>query len=76
MSDESSTNPEDWPREKIPPALLEWARRTINEEEIAAQIREIRETGGYRLEDIIHEIEERVMMAERQGTSVQGRRTP
>jgi hypothetical protein len=60
MANELSSNPEDWSREKLPPALLEWARRTIDEEEIAARIREIEETGGYHLEDFIHEIEEEV----------------
>ena len=60
MSNEQPSDPEGWTREKIPPALMEWARRTIDEEDIAAQIREIRETGGYQLEDFIHEIEERV----------------
>ena len=64
MANELSSNPEDWPREKIPPALLEWARRTIDEEEIAARIREIEETGGYRLEDIIKEIEAQVTSRE------------
>jgi hypothetical protein len=64
MSDESSTNPEDWPREKIPPALLEWIKRNTNEEEILAGIREIRETGGFQLEDFIHEIEEKVKSRE------------
>lgn len=60
MSNEQSSDPEKWPREKIPPALMEWARRTIDLEEIEAEIREVHETGGYHLEDFIHEIEERV----------------
>jgi len=64
MSNERPTDPEDMPREKIPPALLEWARRTINEEEIAAQIREVHETGGLQLEDFIHEIEQKVKSRE------------
>ena len=60
MANELSSNPADWPREKLPPGLLEWAKRTIDEKEIAARIREIEETGGYRLEDFIHEIEAEV----------------
>ena len=60
MSNELSSDPEKWPREPIPPALMAWARRTINLEEIEAEIREVQETGGYQLEDFIHEIEERV----------------
>ena len=64
MSNELSSDPEKWPRETIPPALMAWARRTIDEEDIAAQIREIRETGGIRLTDIIQEIEQRVTSRE------------
>ena len=64
MSNEQSSDPEKWPREKIPPALMEWIKRNTNEEEILAGIREIQETGGYRLEDIIQEIEERVISRE------------
>ena len=60
MSNELSSNPEDWPREKIPPALKDWIVRNINVEEDLAAIREIEETGGYQLEDFIHEIEEKV----------------
>ena len=64
MSDKSSPNPEDWHIEKIPPALREWIKRNINVEEDLAAIREIRETGGYRLEDIIQEIEQKVKSRE------------
>jgi hypothetical protein len=46
-----------WAIEKVPPHLLEWARQTINEEEILNSIREIEATGGLQLEDFIDEIE-------------------
>ena len=65
MSNELPSDPAKWPRETIPPALMAWARRTINLEEIEAGIREIEETGGYQLEDFIHEIEEKVKSRDR-----------
>ena len=43
---------------KLPPELLDWARREFSEEEILAGIREIRETGGLELKDFIDEIED------------------
>ena len=63
MATELPSNPEDWPREEIPPALKDWIVRNINVEEDLAAIREIEETGGYRLEDIIKEIEDQVNAA-------------
>ncbi len=60
MSDELSSDPEKWPREKIPPALMAWIKRNTNEEEDLAAIREIEATGGYKMVDIIREIEEKV----------------
>ena len=54
-------SPEPFPREPIPPELLEWARQTFDEKEFLAQIHEMEaEGGGQRLEDFIAEIEERV----------------
>jgi hypothetical protein len=41
----------------ITPELLEWARRTFNEEEFLAGLREIETTGGLELKDFIHELE-------------------
>jgi hypothetical protein len=42
----------------ITPEMLQWARaQPINEEEIAAGLREIEETGGVELRDFIHELE-------------------
>jgi hypothetical protein len=40
-----------------PPDVIEWALSQINEEEIAAELREIQETGGYELSDFIHDLE-------------------
>jgi hypothetical protein len=64
MANELSSNPEDWPREKIPPALKDWIVRNINVEEDLAAIREIERTGGHKMEDIIREIEERMTWRE------------
>ena len=46
------------PADKLTPDLLEWARAQLNEEEIAADVREIRETGGMQLDDFIAQVEE------------------
>jgi hypothetical protein len=51
---------EPFPRERIPPEILEWARQTFDEEEFLAQVREIEATGGLSLEDFIAELEARV----------------
>jgi hypothetical protein len=37
---------EPFPREPIPPEILEWARQTFDEEEFLAHVREIEATGG------------------------------
>ena len=50
---------EPFPREKIPPEILEWARQTFDEEEFLAQIREIEATGGLQLEDFIAQLQAR-----------------
>jgi hypothetical protein len=42
---------------KLPPSLLEWARRTFNEDEFLAGVREIRATGGLEFEDFVKELE-------------------
>jgi RNA recognition motif-containing protein len=54
----SSGNGINRPTGKLPPELLEWARRQFTEEEIIAGVREIRETGGVELKDFIEEIED------------------
>ena len=50
---------ESFPREAIPPELLEWARQTFDEEEFLAQVHEMEATGGLQLEDFIAELEAR-----------------
>lgn len=47
-------------RKYLTPELLEWARQSINEEEILAAFREIQTTGGWELKDFIHELEQEV----------------
>jgi hypothetical protein len=59
MKPDPSDHPEPFPRERIPPDLLAWARQTFDEEEFMAQVREIEATGGLRLEDFIAEVEAR-----------------
>jgi hypothetical protein len=53
-----------FPVEPIPPDLLEWARQTVNEEDILADLREIEETGGFELKDFIDEIRARATPGE------------
>jgi hypothetical protein len=59
MIPDSSNQSEPFPRERIPPDLLEWARQTFDEEEFLREVREIEATGGLRLEDFIAELEAR-----------------
>ena len=50
--------PEPFPREPIPPEIVEWARQTFDEEEFLACLREMEaEGGGLPLEQFIAEIE-------------------
>src|SRR5271170_6511858 len=49
-----------WVIEKVPPEMIEEARRTFNEEEYLAELREVEQTGGVQFEDILGEIEEMV----------------
>jgi hypothetical protein len=48
-----------FPRERIPPEILEWARQTFDEEQFLRQVREIEATGGLELKDFIAELEAR-----------------
>jgi hypothetical protein len=48
-----------FPRESIPPDLLEWARQTFDEDEFLAQVRDIEATGGLPLEAFLAEVEAR-----------------
>jgi hypothetical protein len=59
MIPDQSKEAEPFPRETIPPEILEWARQTLDEEEFLARVREIETTGGLRLEDFIAELEAR-----------------
>ncbi len=59
MIPDPSNQSEPFPRERIPPDILEWARQTFDEEEFLRQVREIEATGGLRLEDFIAELEAR-----------------
>jgi len=59
MKPNQPNSPEPFPRERIPPELLEWARQTFDEEEFLAEVHEIEATGGQRLEDFIAELEAR-----------------
>jgi hypothetical protein len=59
MKPDQFNHSEPFPREKIPPEILAWARQTFNEEEFMAHVREVEATGGLRLEDFIAELEAR-----------------
>jgi hypothetical protein len=59
MKPNPSNPSEPFPREKISPEILEWARQTLDEEEFLAHVREIEATGGRRLEDFLAELEAR-----------------
>jgi len=59
MNPNQPNSPEPFPRERIPPELLEWARQTFDEEEFLAEVRQIEASGGQRLEDFIAELEAR-----------------
>lgn len=54
---ERSTMPENAvdPDGKPTPELMEWARRTFDEEEFRTGVREIERTGGLELKDFLHE---------------------
>lgn len=60
MKPDQPNLPEPFPREPIPPDLLEWAKQTLDKEEYLANVREIEATGGVAFEDFIEEIEARV----------------
>jgi hypothetical protein len=59
--------PEPFPREPIPPELLEWARQTFDEAEFLKEAREIEATGGHQLEDFISEVETRAAVGRASG---------
>lgn len=57
MKPDQPSPPEPFPREAIPPELVEWARQTFDEDEFLAQVRELDAAGGLKLEDFIAEVE-------------------
>jgi hypothetical protein len=59
MKPDEPNQSEPFPREAIPPELVEWARQTFDEEDFLAQVREIEATGGLQLHDFIAEVEAR-----------------
>jgi hypothetical protein len=59
MKPDQPNQSEPFPRETIPPEIVEWARQTFDEEEFLARVREIEATGGLQLEDFIAELEAR-----------------
>jgi hypothetical protein len=59
MKPDQPNPPEPFPREKIPPEILGWARQTFDEGEFLAQVRDIETTGSLRLEDFIADLEAR-----------------
>jgi hypothetical protein len=60
MIPDPSNPSEPFPRERIPPEILEWARQTFDEGEFLTQVRQIEATGGLPLEDFLAELEARV----------------
>jgi hypothetical protein len=59
MKPDQSNRSEPFPREPMPPEIVEWARQTFDEEEFLTRVREIEATGGLQLEDFIAEVEAR-----------------
>ena len=57
---ERSTMPENaiGPDGRPTPELMDWARRTLDLEEFRAAVREVEQTGGVELKDIIRELEQ------------------
>jgi hypothetical protein len=55
-------------RSLLTPELRQWALGRLDEERIAAQLKELREGGGLELDDLIKDLEEQVESRERPGT--------
>lgn len=49
-----------WVIEPVPPEIVEHFRKTFNEEEFLAEMRETERTGGANINDLIAEIERKV----------------
>jgi hypothetical protein len=59
MKPEQAGQSEPFPRETIPPEIMEWARQTFDKEEFLTDVREIEATGGLKLQDFLAELEAR-----------------
>jgi hypothetical protein len=59
MNPDQPNQSELFPRDTVPPEIVEWARQTFDQAEFLAQVREIEATGGLQLEDFIAELEAR-----------------
>ena len=59
MKPDQSNQSEPFPRQMLPPEIVEWARQTFDEEEFLAHVREIEATGGLQLEEFIADVEAR-----------------
>jgi hypothetical protein len=59
MTPRQPDTPEPFPREPIPPDILEWARQTFDEEEYTRLMRQMEAEGGFQLDDFIAEVEAR-----------------
>lgn len=59
MKPAQPNSPEPFPREPIPPDIMEWARQTFDEEQFLTHVREIEARGGLKLEDFLAELETR-----------------
>lgn len=65
--DTPNPKPEDCPFERHPidPPIKEWALAQFSEEEIIAELDEVRRTGGYQLQDLLAVFDEAVANDER-----------
>ena len=66
--DEPNPKPDDCPpfeRHPIDPAIKEWALAQFSEEEFLAGLKEIRETGGYQIQDVLAAFDEAIANDER-----------
>lgn len=54
---QSAAAPGGGPSGPLTPELLAWASQDLNEQEIVADLRAVREKGGYVLEDMLPELE-------------------
>jgi hypothetical protein len=59
MKPDRPNQSDPFPRQPIPPDLLEWARQTFDEQEFLRQVRDIEATGGLPLAAFIAEVEAR-----------------